>query len=304
MDRIQAMRAFVATVDHGSFAKAADILDLSRPVLTRLVSGLEDSLGAKLLHRTTRRLSLTESGERFLEACRNVFSLLDEAESDLSQQTQCPKGVLRLSAPMAFSLLHLEPVIAEFMSTYPSIEVDMELADRRVDLVEEAFDLSIRIAHELEPGLIARRIGGTALVTCASPEYLKLNGLPESPDDLRTHECMGFSLARRNSWSFLENDKVRYVDVRGRFKSNNGIFLAKLAESGKGIVQLPCFIVNEALREKRLVTVLKDYQPPNLDIYCVYQSREYLPQKVRLFIDFMSEYFSCNCQKIVTLKSA
>ncbi len=301
MDQIQAMKAFVATVDQGSFTKAADKMNISKPVLTRLVAGLEKNLGVKLLQRSTRSLSLTEAGASYLATCRNVFSLLDEAESELALQTECPRGRLRISAPMVFSMIHLGDVVSEFMREYSNIEVELELNDRRVDLIEEAFDLSIRISDQIEPGLIARKVASTRLITCASPEYLKQHGTPEIPQDLSLHNCLVYSMQRRNSWQFCFDGQSHFIEVDGLLRSNNGLVLAELAEKGHGIVQTPCFIVSKALKNGQLEKVLSSYDPPEMGIYCVYQSRDYLPQKVRLFIDFMLNYFSENREKITSI---
>ncbi len=298
MDQIQAMKAFVATVDQGSFTKAADFLNVSKPVLTRLVAGLEKNLGAKLLRRSTRSLSLTEVGASYLNTCRTVFSLLDEAESELAQKTECPKGRLRINAPMVFSLLHLGGAVSDFMDLYPKIEVELELNDRKIDQIEEAFDLSIRVSDQIDPGLIARKIASTSLQICASPSYLKQQGVPQTPEDLHDHNCLVYSMLRRNTWQFCDRGEIRHIEVDGSLRSNNNLVLAEMAEKGHGIVQAPCFIVSKALTEEKLQPILVDYQSPEIGIYCVYQSRDYLPQKVRLFIDFMVDYFALNRDKI------
>jgi DNA-binding transcriptional LysR family regulator len=283
----------VRVVERGSFTLAADDLRLSRAVVSKYLSRLEERLGARLLHRTTRRLSLTEAGAALFEASRGAIERIEEAEAAVAQFQAAPRGRLRVSAPMSFGILHLGPAIADFSREYPGVTLDIRLDDRFVNLVEDGIDVAVRIGVLTDSSLVARKLGVTRAVTCASPAYLGEHGEPQSPEDLATHDCLIYSyLANANVWRFLSRDGREIpVAVSGTLRINNGIVLAEAALAGRGILVTPSFYVAPMLRDGRLKRVLADYRLPELGIYAVYPQKEHVPPKVRVFIDYLAARF-------------
>jgi DNA-binding transcriptional LysR family regulator len=294
MDRFQALQTFATVVEQGSFARAADRLGVSTSAVSRSVSELESHLGARLLNRTTRRLSLTEAGQAFLERAVQLLADLEEAEAAVSSSTLAPRGTLRMTCASTFGERFVAPAVAEFAARHPELRLDVELSDRMVDLVDEGFDLAIRIGAPGSASLIARRIGETSLVCCAAPSYLERHGTPRVPEDLARHRCLGYAyLATRDTWRFRDRGGAeRAVRIAGAVVANNGSFLASLAASGAGVVLEPDFIVDEAVASGRLVRLLDEFVPPAGAIYAVYPSRRHLSAKVRTFVDFIAERFS------------
>ena len=296
MDRFQALTAFAKVVETGSFARAADRLDLSVSAVSRQVADLEAHLGARLLNRTTRRLSLTESGQAFHERCVQLLADLDEAEQAVGASTVVPRGTLRLTASISFGVRYLAPAIAEFEARHPQLRFDVELSDRAVDLVDEGLDLAIRIGDIGSRALIARRIGVAQIVCCASPSYVAAHGAPRAPDDLRGHRCLTYEYSSEgNVWRFRDAaGRAHEVSVAGSVHANNGAMLAALAVAGDGITTAPDFIVADDVRAGRLVPLLPGYVPPAIDITAAYPSRRHLSAKVRTFIDFLAERYARN----------
>ncbi len=291
MDLFAATRVFVQVVDSGSFARAAQALDLSNAVVTRQVAALEAHLGARLLNRTTRRMSLTGAGEDFHGRARSILEQFAEAEAVAAQGTRSPVGLLRLSAPLSYGISHLAPVLARFREQHPQLRLDVDLSDRRVDLANEGVDVALRIATRLDPGIVSRRIVALDAVVCAAPSYLQRRGQPRKPAELAEHDTLSFSyLWAGDEWPFTGPDGRReQVRVDPSVHSSNGELLRELAIAGGGIILQPRFIVEQALRAGTLVPVLESYRTLDLNLYAVYLSQRFLPNKVRVFIDFLVE---------------
>ena len=293
MDRLQAMTAFVKVVESGSFAAAAERLGVSNSAVSRQVSELEAHLNARLLHRTTRRLSLTEAGQAFYERCVQLLADLEESEAAVRAQAVVPKGTLRVTCGVTFGEHYLAPAIADFAARHPQLVFDVDLSDRAVDLVEEGIDLAVRIGPVGSPALVARRLAYTQLVCCASPAYLAQHAPPATPDDLQQHACFAYTYAPpASAWTFEARDGTRHTPrIEFRHRANNGRLLASIAIAGLGVTLEPDFIVAEAVRSGQLVRVLPDYQPPRSPISAVYPSRRHLSAKVRAFVDFLAARF-------------
>jgi DNA-binding transcriptional LysR family regulator len=293
MDKLTAMQVFVRVVEAGSFVKAAGQLEISTTAVSRLVADLEAHLGTRLLQRTTRRLSLTAAGSDYFDRCQQIVGAVEEAEALVGLEAQRPFGTLRVSGPVVFGTLHLAPVLAAYSARYPEVRVDISLADRIVDLVDEGFDVAIRIAGRLADTLVARRLTTVRIALCASPEYLRRHDTPHAPSDLATHNCLLYTISERPAeWTFEGPQGSVSVKVAGSLRSNNGDLLHTAALAGEGIVVLPTFIVGDDLQQGKLVRVLPRYCQPDLAAYAVYPTRRHLPAKVRSFVDFLAEAFS------------
>ena len=294
MDRFLALTAFAKVVETGSFARAAQRLNTSVSSVSRHVSELEAHLNARLLNRTTRRLSLTESGRAFHERCVQLLADLEEAEESAGAATIRPRGTLRLTSSITFGARHLAPAIAAFITRYPEMRFDIELSDRAVDLVDEGFDVAVRIGPIGSQNLVGRKVGETRLVCCAAPSYLARHGEPATPEDLAAHACLTYEYSSLgNVWPFRDRaGRERNVRVAGPVHANNGRFLEALAVEGAGIVYEPDFIVGPDVRAGKLTTILREYAPPPSSIYVVYPSRRHLSAKVRAFTDFLAERFT------------
>ncbi|HEU4852019.1 MAG TPA: LysR family transcriptional regulator [Telluria sp.] len=292
MDRFREMQAFTAVVDAGSFVRAAEMLDTSKAAVSRLVADLEERLGVRLLHRTTRKLSLTDDGQTFYHRCVELLATLGEAESDLSSRSAEPSGRLRISAPVTFGVLHLAPLWGEFLAARPRVTLDIELSDRMVDLVDDGFDLAIRITRAPHPNLIARLLAPAQLVLCAAPAYLERRGTPTHPSELAQHDVISYTYyATRDEWSFEGPDGPVTVRTRPRLHANNGDTCRAAALKGQGIILQPAFLVHEDLKSGALREILPDYRSPELGIYATYTSRRQLPLKLRQMIDFLVDAF-------------
>ena len=292
MDRFDAMQAFARVVETGSYTAAAEQLEISRALASKLVQALEDQLGVRLLHRTTRRLSLTEAGQNYYQRVAEILAQLAEAEAEAAELQLEPRGRLRVSAPMSFSILHLGAALADFQRKYPRVELELNLNDRVVDLVEDGFDLAIRIGRLADSSLVARRLAGSQIVAVAAPAYLAWHGMPSHPDDLAHHNCLDYTLSpRRDEWQFARGEERVNVRVRGNLHVNNGDMIALAAAQGLGVALSPAFIVHDALRRGDLVRVLPEWQLPDIGVYAVYPAGRSLPAKTRSLIDFLAERF-------------
>ena len=294
MDRIGEMTAFIKVVETGSFVGAARQLRLSSMMVSKHVRELEDRLGAKLLHRTTRRVGLTEVGALFYERCSGLLTELDELERAASQLQTTPRGVLRLSAPLAFGSLRIPPMLAAFADLYPEVTVELILADRTVDLVEEGFDLAMIIGDIPNSSYMTRLLGLAKTIVCASPAYLARNGTPETPDDLAAHNCLTRAVlpAMFKDWAFIGPDnKPQVVKTSGNFRTNSATALLTAALNGQGIIFTSSYMVADALKNGSLVAVLATYTTPEVAIRLVYPPGRYLSAKVRTFIDFLVARF-------------
>lgn len=289
MDKYQEMRVFTAVVDAGSFVAAADALGMSKAAVSRYVSELEQRLDVRLMHRTTRRLSLTQEGEVFLARCREILAGIEESEAEISTRKGTASGLLKVSVPVSFGIRHLAPLWGAFLAKHPRVSLDVQLADRVVDLVEEGIDLAVRIARLPDSSLVSRKLAATRLVLCASPQYLKRRGVPKHPSELAQHDIVGYSLlAMGDQWHFTGPEGPVQVKVRPRLWTNNGDTCVGAALQGAGIQLQPTFLVAEALAAKRLVEVLPRYRSIELGIYAVYPTRKFVLPKVRALLDFLS----------------
>jgi DNA-binding transcriptional LysR family regulator len=288
MDIVAGMKVFVAVVDADSFAAAARRLDMSRAMVSKYVLGLEDHLGTRLLNRTTRRLSLTESGSVFYERSLEIIADVTEAEQVAGHMAAEPVGVLRVTMPLTYGLHRLGPMVAEYSNRYPKVKLDLSLSDRKVDLIEEGLDLAIRIGKPPETGLIARKLGVEHSIIVGAPAYFTRNGIPETASDLLNHVCLGYSLASAgDEWRLYGDEGLVTMRSTGPIKADNGDMLRLAALNGSGLIFQPRFIVDEDVRAGRLLRVLANYASEELGIYAVYPSRKHLSAKVRTFVDFL-----------------
>lgn len=293
MDRALEMLVFCTVVDKGSFIAAVEPLDMSKAAVSRHVGALESRLGVRLLHRTTRRLSLTEEGRVFYQQAREVLSLMDAAEGAAASGSEEPAGVLRVNAPLSFGIQHLAPLWATFMKAHPRIELDVTLNDRLVDLVEEGFDVAVRIARMDNSSLVGRQFARTRMRACASPDYLSRHPAVERPADLLAHKVIAYShLASRNEWTFTGAEGDVTVPTVSSVRCNNGDTCRAIGLSGGGIIFQPSFLVHEDLRRGDLVEVFPAYRSFELGIYAVYPSRKHLAPKVRALINFLVAQFA------------
>jgi len=291
-DVLTGMRVFTTVVDLGSFAKAAEKLDLSRGMTSRYVAQVEAHLGVRLLNRTTRRLSLTEAGHDYHQRATQVLAMVEDAERSAAQEASEPRGTLRINTSVSFGARHLGEATSAYLRRYPQVKVDMTLNDRVVDLVEEGYDLAVRIARQIDPGLVARPITRARMVACASPDYLKRHGMPKSPADLVSHNCLTYAYSGlQNEWHFTRRGRDHAVRVAGNLHGNNGDIICNAAAEGLGVIVQPTFLVYEWLRAKKLVRILDGWTIDDSTVYAVYPNRQFLPPKVRSFIDFLLERF-------------
>ncbi|WP_193367402.1 LysR family transcriptional regulator [Pelagibius marinus] len=292
MIRLDAMEIFAEVVEAEGFSAAARNLGVSKSAVSKQVARLEDGLGVRLLNRTTRRLSLTEAGTTFYEACRRVLDAAEAAERAVSNLSAAPRGLLKLNAPMSFGFLHLARAIPEFHARFPQITIDMAMNDRFVDLVEEGYDLALRIGDLRDSSLVARRVAPARSVLCASPDYLARRGRPERPEDLRDHDCLLYTHnAQVREWTLHGPGGMQKVKVDGPLLANNGDALCGAALGGLGIARLPTFIVGQHLRNGHLQALLPAFPVPEQGIHAVYPHSRNLSVKVRVFIDFLADYF-------------
>jgi DNA-binding transcriptional LysR family regulator len=293
MDRVSGMAVFAKVVATGSFSAAARELEISQASVTKQVQELEQWLGARLLNRTTRRLSLTEVGTGFYERSTRILEAVEEARSAAGTLNTTPRGRLRINAPVSFGLLHLAPAVTEFLNLYPEVSVEMLVNDRVVDLLEGEFDVGVRIGRLHDSSLIARRIAPVRLAVCAAPEYLARHGAPRTPDELASHNCLEYTyFESRGEWHLLDSAGAEIVvPVSGRYLANNADVLRFTALAGGGIILVPTFLVGDDLRSGRLVRLLPNYPPPEQALHALYPSGRHISAKVRSFVDFLVARF-------------
>ena len=288
MDRLGGMRLFVMVAEMGSFSVVAQRLNLARSVVTRQISALEAHLGAKLLARSSRRLSLTSAGAVYLEKCREILSLVEAAEADLNEDRQTPRGHIRATLPLSFGVRQLMPMISDFMVANPEISIELDFNDHRVNLIEGGFDLAIRISDRLAPGDVARRIGSSRGVIVAAPDYLERHGRPMHPAELLGHACFGYLLDTTSSWGFVIEGEQRTYPISGRLRANNGDALIAAAVRGLGIARAPTFLAEQAVRTGQLEILLRRFPTPQMGIYAVFPGSRHLPHRVRALVDYLA----------------
>jgi DNA-binding transcriptional LysR family regulator len=293
MEPLDAMAVFARVVEAESFSGAARALGLSKSAVSKQIGRLEDRLGLRLLNRTTRRLSLTEAGAAFYQGCQRVVAEAEAAERAVTRLASAPRGRLRVNAPMSFGVRHISPALPEFLGRYPELAVDLTLNDRVVDLVEEGFDVGVRIARLADSSLVARRLAPSRSVLSAAPAYLEARGVPRALDQLEHHACLIYSYqATGEAWRLTGPEGERRLKVSGPLRVNNGDALLAAALGGLGVALLPCFICGDDLRAGRLVRVLPDWEASaDSAVSAVYPAARHLSPKVRAFVDFLAERF-------------
>ncbi len=293
MDRFLEMQTFNAVVDAGSFVNAADALSMSKAAVSRYVVDLEARLGVRLLHRTTRRLSLTDEGHIFYARSKELLSELTEAEDEITSRSDAASGLLRINAPFTFGVLHLAPLWGTFRAQHPKVQLDVSLADRLVDLVEEGYDVAIRISRLENSTLVSKRLATTRMVLCASPQYLKLNGAPKHPSELAGHAVISYSYwSTKDEWHFTGPQGPVRVKTNPCIHTNNGDTCRAAALANQGIILQPSFLVGDDLAAGTLVELMPEFRSLEMGIYAVYPTRKHVSQKVRALIDFLTTHFS------------
>lgn len=291
MDRITAMQVFVSVVDSGSQSAAAEQLDLSRPVVSRYLAELEEWAGARLLHRTTRKLSLTAAGAEMLPRCRQMLELATDMKNVVAIPEDAPQGLLRITVSTSFGQAQLAAAVADYVKLYPGVTVDMLLLDRVVNLVEERIDLAIRISKELDPNLIARRLTVCRSVVCASPAYLREHGTPTQPEQLALHNCLTHSYYG-SVWLLERGDEPVNVAVKGNISANDARSLVQATLAGAGVALLPTFLAAPFIRSGQLQALLPEYHPQEFGVFGVYASRKHMPATLRTMLDFLAERYT------------
>lgn len=288
-DNFSAMPVFVAVIESGNFSSAAEKLGMTKSAVSKRILVLEDNLGVRLFNRTTRSITLTEAGEHFSDYARNAVMIANEGFAALHNQQDIPKGTLKINAPMTFTRLHIIPYLKEFLDLYPDVKVILSMDDRIVSLVEGGFDVGIRIGKLEDSSLVAKKLVDCKSVLCASPQYISEHGEPAKPEELSWHNCIYYSLFQGGTeWTFYKDNKKISIEPKGNFIVNNSDAIAEALLNGLGICQMPTFIVAEHLKSKALISLMPDYTLPKHAIYAVYPERKHLPEKVRVFIEFMS----------------
>ncbi len=294
MDRFEDLKAFVAVVEAGSFTAAAERLDLAKSAVSRRVSALESRLGVQLLRRTTRRLNLTDTGRGFYERSARILADLDEAESAVAQQHGELRGELRVALPLSFGVRHMSRPIAEFSRRHPLVTFDIDLNDRRIDLLQEGVDLAVRIGRLADSSLIAKRLFEARTVVCGSPAYFETRGRPRTLGDLEQHDCLVYAnLPEPTRWVCRDSEgQTHRIDVSAAMTASSGDFLCAAAAEGLGIAMQPTFIAGDSISRGELIPVLTDYDWPVTPAYAIYPPTRHLSYRVRAFIDYLADYFS------------
>lgn len=287
MDRLEAMRVFIAVADAGSLSAAGRRLGMPLTTVSRKVLALEEQVGVRLIARTTRHLALTEPGRRYLETCRRVVADIDEAEQDLLGAHSALRGELALTAPVVFGRLHVLPVVIAFMRAFPEVDVRLLLLDRNVDLIEEGQDVAVRIGELSDSSLIATRVGTVRQIVCASPAYLEARGVPQAPKDLAQHDCISFTvLGQPDRWSFAGGRRERRVRVRSRLVVNTAEAAVDAAVAGLGITRVVSYQAARPLAEGALRLLLEDFAPPAVPVSLLHREARLPPARVRRFVTF------------------
>lgn len=292
MDKLEAMQAFTKVVTLGSYAEAGRALGLTRSAVSKAVMEIEQTLGARLLDRTTRRVAVTEAGRAYYESCLDILSRVEETEAQVSRLHDEPRGILKVNAPTSFGALYLGAAVADVMAVHPDLKVELSLNDRFVDPIEEGFDVTIRIARLADSSLIARRLADARRALVASPDYLARHGAPATPEDLVRHRCLVYGHSTTlQRWSLVRDGEEISVPVNSQFCSNNGDVLRTAALAGQGITVLPTFLVGSDVRAGRLAVVLAQNAPTPLGIYALYAANRFLAAKTRVFVDALVARF-------------
>ncbi len=302
MDRITAARVFVTIVDLGSMIAAADHLDMSRAMVTRYLAQMEEWTGARLLHRTTRKLSLTDAGERTLTLSRKMLAVAEAIDLVEDNQTEEIRGLLRITCSQSLGQTALAGAVTQFLKRHPLVSVDLQMNNRTVNLVEERIDLALRITNELDPNLIARPLSTCASVVCAAPAYLAANGTPNHPEDLASHNCLTYNWFGKSLWHFDRAGEKSAVAVSGNLSANESVVLLAGTLQGAGISLQPYYSAAPLLVKGELVELLPGYQPQEMGIYGIYTTRKQMPATLRAMLDYLVEWFATDEQWRATLR--
>jgi DNA-binding transcriptional LysR family regulator len=281
----------VTVVEHGSLTQASERLEMSTAMVSRYLAAMEAWLGARLLHRTTRRISLTEAGEAALGSCRQLLDLAEDVKHQAGEIRRVPSGRLRITSSASFAEAQLAPALAEFQRLHPQVSFVLLVADRSVDLAAERIDLAVRITNSLEPTMVARPLAACRSVLCASPEYLRAHGTPRTPDALRSHDCLTHVIVGAAQFRFRRRGKLIELPVTDRLSTNDTAVLRRAVLEGGGIAVLPTYLVGEDLRQGRLAQVLPELEPETLGIHAIFLSRHHQPLALRLLVDFLAARF-------------
>lgn len=292
VDKLDMMKTFVMVAQDGSFTKAAEKLSISPQLASKYVAALEEKMQTRLLHRTTRKVSVTEAGRHYAARCVQVLGDIDELENSLQDWHQKVSGVLTVNAPMSFGYRHLPRLLIDFRKRYPDVEIKLNLTDVKVDIVEQGVDVALRIGSLQSDSIIAKRICDIQICLLASPDYLQRRGTPETADDLAQHDFLNYSYADQAMLSGIFGVNQAELNLRNAISANNGDLLVQAAVLGGGITIQPTFIAGEALKHGELVRIMPEHQPENMGLYLIYANRQFMPSKTRAFIDFVSDYFS------------
>jgi DNA-binding transcriptional LysR family regulator len=292
MDRLTAMQVFVEVAHSGSFSATADKLDMSRAMVTRYVGALEQWLGARLLQRTTRSVTLTDAGESCLRRSQQMLALMENVEEETSQHDDTLRGQLRITCSMSFAYAQMAAAVTDFLKRYPQLKIDLNASEGALNLVEARIDLAVRISAEPDPTLIGRVLAPCTSVLVASPDYLRAQGVPQRPADLATHRCLSYANFGKSEWTLQRGDEHAHVRVGSQFSANEATALLQAALAGGGVALQPTYLANPHLRDGSLQAVLPDWQLPAMAIYALYPSRKHLSPAVRAFLDFLVERFA------------
>lgn len=302
MDRITAAEVFITIVDRGSMIAAAETLEMSRAMVTRYLAQMEQWAGARLLHRTTRKLSLTDAGERTLERCRQMLVLAGEIDLVEGEQSDELRGLLRITCSQSLGQTALVGAVAQYLKRHPQVAVDLQMNNRTVNLVEERIDLALRITNELDPNLIARPLSSCASVVCASPAYLVAYGTPRHPRDLALHNCLTYSYFGKSLWHFDHQGVKSAVAVSGNLSANESVVLMAGTAQGAGISMQPYYSAAPLLASGDLIELMPEYRPQSMGIYGIYTSRRQMPATLRTMLDFLVEWFASDASWLATLR--
>ncbi len=291
MDRLTATRVFVTVVEHGSLTQAADRLEMSTAMVSRYLVAMESWLGARLLHRTTRRISLSEAGQAALVSCRQLLDLAEDVQHQASEVSRVPSGRLRITSSPSFAEAQLAPALSDFQRRHPQVGFALLVADRSIDLAGERIDLAVRITNSLEPTMIARPLATCRSVLCAAPDYLRTHGEPRTLEALQSHQCLTHTIVGVAQFRFRRKRQLIELPVTDRLSTNDTAVLRRAVLEGGGIGILPTYLVGEDLRQGRLMQVLPELEPEALGIHAIFLSRQHQPLALRLLVDFLAERF-------------
>ncbi|WP_204354322.1 LysR family transcriptional regulator [Pseudomonas putida] len=286
VDKLNAMAVFVRVVERGSFSAVARELQTSQPTISKVLRALETELGGKLIARSTRKLSLTDEGQRYYNECRHILAAVDAAEHSFQSGRESIAGPLRIGSSVSFGRLQIAPRLAQFLNDHPNVQIDLQLSDQNQELVSEGLDVTFRIGTLNDSGLIARHVGTTHRVTVAAPQYLARHGQPRTPEDLKQHNCLLFNLlSSQNLWTY-EGHEVR---IKGNAQSNNSEAIREMVLGGLGIALSPVWLFSEDLKDGRVIAILQDYVAQSLPIYAVSPANRRQSARIKAFVDYMSQ---------------